>query len=180
MSHADQNTGAHGYEKGSRMSTDIAKDDRILVDGELVTVVAATPVPAGFECIVKFAIRGLFEVFVRSSDIGKYKVPASDGSGDSGRAIAAVWAEWMRWAIPRIRSSVMATSAPAGVRRPGRGRLRPMFPQPRLRFLLADEPGTGKTIMAGTCLAEGRRRKRYRARSSSSPRPISLPSGSVT
>jgi hypothetical protein len=27
-----------------------------------------------------------------------------------------------------------------------------MLPQPRLRFLLADEPGTGKTIMAGLYL----------------------------
>ena len=29
-----------------------------------------------------------------------------------------------------------------------------MLPQPRLRFLLADEPGTGKTIMAGLYLRE--------------------------
>ena len=27
-----------------------------------------------------------------------------------------------------------------------------MLPQPRLRFLLADDPGTGKTIMAGLLL----------------------------
>ena len=33
-----------------------------------------------------------------------------------------------------------------------------MLPQPRLRFLLADEPGTGKTIMTGLYLAEARRR----------------------
>jgi superfamily II DNA or RNA helicase len=33
-----------------------------------------------------------------------------------------------------------------------------MLPQPRLRFLLADEPGTGKTIMTGMYLGEGRRR----------------------
>jgi len=33
-----------------------------------------------------------------------------------------------------------------------------MLPQPRLRFLLADEPGTGKTIMTGMYLVEGRRR----------------------
>jgi hypothetical protein len=29
-----------------------------------------------------------------------------------------------------------------------------MLPQPRLRFLLADDPGTGKTIMAGLLLKE--------------------------
>jgi SNF2 family DNA or RNA helicase len=33
-----------------------------------------------------------------------------------------------------------------------------MLAQPRLRFLLADEPGTGKTIMTRMYLVEGRRR----------------------
>jgi hypothetical protein len=37
------------------VSVDIAKDDRLLIDGELVTVVAATSTPAGYECIVKGA-----------------------------------------------------------------------------------------------------------------------------
>src|SRR5690606_25588932 len=32
-----------------------------------------------------------------------------------------------------------------------------MLPQPYLRFLLADEPGTGKTIMAGMYLREMQR-----------------------
>jgi hypothetical protein len=91
------------------VSADLAKDDRILIDGELVTVVAAASTPAGFECIVKSPARGLFEVFVRGGDVATCKVPASDGSGDSGRAITAVWAQWMGWAIPRIRSAVLAT-----------------------------------------------------------------------
>jgi hypothetical protein len=29
-----------------------------------------------------------------------------------------------------------------------------MLPQPRLRFVLADDPGAGKTIMAGLLLKE--------------------------
>ena len=32
-----------------------------------------------------------------------------------------------------------------------------MLPQPHLRFLLADEPGTGKTIMAGLYIREMQR-----------------------
>lgn len=91
------------------MSDDIGKDDRILVDGELVTVVAASPSSGGYECVVKSPSRGLFEVFIPGGDIGKHKVAASDGSGDSERAITAVWAQWMRWAIPRMRSAVLAT-----------------------------------------------------------------------
>ena len=53
---------------GNRLDhTDIAKDDRIMIDGELVAVVAATSTPDGFECIVKSPTRGLLEVFVRRS-----------------------------------------------------------------------------------------------------------------
>jgi hypothetical protein len=140
------------------VSAEIAKDDRFLVDGELVTVVAASPASAGFECIVKSATRGLLEVFMRSEDVGKYKMAASDGTGDSGRAIAAVWAEWMRWAIPRMRSAVLATRPIRPFPHQDDAVFGVMLSQPRLRFLLADEPGTGKTLMTGMYLAEGRRR----------------------
>ena len=91
------------------MSADIARDDRIVIDGEPVTVVAAAPASGGLDCVVKSPARGLLEVFVRSGDVGKYKVPAYDGSDDSGRAITTVWAQWMRWAIPWMRSAVLAT-----------------------------------------------------------------------
>jgi superfamily II DNA or RNA helicase len=40
-----------------------------------------------------------------------------------------------------------------------------MLSQPQLRFLLGDEPGTGKTIMAGMYLTEGRRQGLIRGRS---------------
>ncbi|RSM46760.1 hypothetical protein DMB66_49190, partial [Actinoplanes sp. ATCC 53533] len=115
------------------MSVDIAKDDRILIDGELVTVVAATSTPAGFECIVKSPTRGLFEVFIRANDVDSCKVPTSDGSGDSGRAIAAVWTEWMRWAIPRIRSAVLATRPLRPFAHQDDAVFGAMLSQPRLR-----------------------------------------------
>jgi superfamily II DNA or RNA helicase len=144
--------------RGSRVGGGIAKDDRILVDGELVTVVAATAVPTGVECIVKSPSGRLFELFIRTGDIESCKVPASDGSGDSTRAITAVWTEWMRWAIPRIRSAVLATRPLRPFAHQDDAVFGAMLPQPRLRFLLADEPGTGKTLMTGMYLAEGRRR----------------------
>lgn len=137
---------------------DIAKDDRLIIDGELVTVMAATLTRTGFECIVKSPARGLLEIFVRSGDAAGCKVPASDGSGDSQRAITAVWAQWMRWAIPRIRSAVLATRPLRPYAHQDDAVFGVMLSQPRLRFLLADEPGTGKTLMTGMYLAEGRRR----------------------
>lgn len=140
------------------MSSDISKDDRILIDGELVSVAAVAATPSGFECIVKSPTRGLFEVFIRPSEVPVNKMAASDGSGDSGRAITAVWAKWMEWAIPRIRSAVLATRPLKPYAHQDDAVFGVMLSQPRLRFLLADEPGTGKTLMSGMYIAEARRR----------------------
>jgi superfamily II DNA or RNA helicase len=139
--------------------TDIAKDDRIRLDGELVTVVAVTATTDGFECIVKSPTRGLVEAFLRRSQLTEVKVAAHDGSGDSGRALTAVWARWMAWSVPRIRSAVLATRPLRPYAHQDDAVFGVMLSQPRLRFLLADEPGTGKTLMTGMYLAEGRRRE---------------------
>ncbi|TDD84858.1 helicase-related protein [Actinomadura rubrisoli] len=137
---------------------EIARDERLLIDGEVVTVVASTPTRAGFDCVVRSPSRGLVEVFVRLGDVASCKVATSDGSGDSGRAITGVWAQWMRWAIPRIRSAVLATRPLRPYAHQDDAVFGVMLSQPRLRFLLADEPGTGKTLMTGMYLAEGQRR----------------------
>jgi len=139
-------------------TTELARDDRIILDGELVTVAAVTPTPSGFECIVKSPTRGLLEVFFRPSEVAHHKVSVHDGSGASDRAITAVWAKWMEWAIPRIRSAVLATRPLRPFAHQDDAVFGAMLPSPRLRFLLADEPGTGKTLMTGMYLAEGRRR----------------------
>jgi superfamily II DNA or RNA helicase len=138
---------------------DIAKDDRITLDGELVTVVAVTATPDGFECIVKSPTRGLVEAFLRRSQLAEVKVASHDGGGDPGRAITAVWAKWMAWSVPRIRSAVLATRPLRPYAHQDDAVFGVMLSQPRLRFLLADEPGTGKTLMTGMYLAEGRRRE---------------------
>jgi hypothetical protein len=144
--------------EGEHVNVDLVRDDRILVKGELVTVVAAEPASGGFQCVVRSEERGLFEVFLSAADVADHKVPVGDGSGDSALAIAAVWTQWMRWAIPRIRSAVLATRPLRPFAHQDDAVFGAMLPQPRLRFLLADEPGTGKTLMTGMYLAEGRRR----------------------
>jgi hypothetical protein len=68
-------------------------------------------------------------------------------------------AKWMAWSIPRIRSAVLATRPLRPYAHQDDAVFGVMLSQPRLRFLLADEPGTGKTLMTGMYLAEGRRRE---------------------
>jgi hypothetical protein len=67
---------------------DITKDDRITLDGELVTVVAVTAIPDGFECIVKSPTRGLVEVFLRPSQVAEVKVASHDGAFGNDRVLS--------------------------------------------------------------------------------------------
>ncbi|MBM1169934.1 helicase-related protein [Microvirga arabica] len=64
----------------------------------------------------------------------------------------------MQYASPRLRSAALATRSLKPFAHQDEAVFDHMLPQPRLRFLLADEPGTGKTIMTGMYLVEGRRR----------------------
>lgn len=137
----------------------IAKDDKLRLDGEIVTVVAVeSDTEAGVECLVKSPSRGYVAAYFTSADLAAAKVPAYDGRGDSQRILTALWAKWMSHATPRIRSAVLATKPLQPFAHQDEAVFRYMLTQPRLRFLLADEPGTGKTIMTGMYLTEGRRR----------------------
>ena len=134
------------------------KGRQVRVDGTLVTVRDADW--AGddtIELLVLDADGHPRRILLSEKQLVTGLVPVNDRGGDSERALTGLWGRWMQHAMPRIRSAVLAT-------RP----LRPyahqdeavhgyMLNQPRLRFLLGDEPGTGKTIMAGMYLTEGRR-----------------------
>ena len=69
-----------------------------------------------------------------------------------------MWGRWMQHAVPRIRSAVLATRPLRPYAHQDEAVFTDMLAQPRLRFLLADEPGTGKTIMTGMYISEGTRR----------------------
>jgi superfamily II DNA or RNA helicase len=97
------------------------------------------------------------KVRLTAEEVALADVLRPDGGGSSAGALAGLWTFWMEAATTDI--SVTPPSATP---------LRPyihqhnavygaMLPQPRLRFLLADEPGTGKTVMAGLYLREMRR-----------------------
>src|SRR5438067_1487679 len=84
-------------------------------------------------------------------------VLTEDGAGDSAALLAGLWTAWMRAAGSGARSAVLASTPLRPYAHQMNAVYGAMLPQPRLRFLLADEPGTGKTIMAGLYLREMQR-----------------------
>lgn len=143
-----------------------SKGRQVRVDGGLVTIRDADWADdQTVELFVLDAVGHPQRILLTHGQLQAGLVPVNDRLGDPEKALTGLWGRWMQHAVPRIRSAVLAT-------RP----IRPyahqddavhgyMLSQPRLRFLLGDEPGTGKTIMAGMYLAEGRRQGLIQGRS---------------
>lgn len=79
------------------------------------------------------------------------------GAGDPHMALAGLWGHWMARVIAVVRQTTLATTPLRAYAHQDEAVFGAMLPQPTLRFLLADEPGTGKTIMTGMYIAEMRR-----------------------
>jgi SNF2 family DNA or RNA helicase len=139
--------------------TDLPKrGHRIRLDGILVTVEMATATDVGVDLIVRRPDGALVDRTVNWEQLVAARVPGNDGLGLSPQALAGLWGGWMQYASPRLRSAALATRPLKPYAHQDEAVFDHMLPQPRLRFLLADEPGTGKTIMTGMYLVEGRRR----------------------
>lgn len=138
----------------------IAQGDRLTWGGQTVEVVAVVA-EAGdkTEVILKTPGGELQQTTLTRAEVEEALQPGNDGMGDSASAVAGLWGKWMEWATPRIRSAATATKPVRPYAHQDEAVFVQMLPQPRLRFLLADEPGTGKTIMSAMYIAEGRRRR---------------------
>jgi len=138
----------------------IEKGARLVWGGQIVEVRTAEATTDGrFELVLKLPSGDLQEVTVDREEVEAALQPSNDGDGRSDGVLAALWGRWMEWATPRIRSAATATKPLTPFAHQDEAVFVHMLPQPRLRFLLADEPGTGKTIMTGMYMAEGRRRR---------------------
>ncbi|WP_159000922.1 helicase-related protein [Streptomyces sp. SBT349] len=131
---------------------------QIMIDGHLVTVVMATETASGCDLVIRHGDGRLADAALTHEDLCEAVVPANDAGGNPDRALAGLWGRWMQYAVPRIRSAVLATRPLKPYAHQDEAVFTHMLAQPRLRFLLADEPGTGKTIMTGMYIAEGTRR----------------------
>lgn len=97
------------------------------------------------------------EVNLAAEDTTTVRALVSDGRGDSARVLAAMWTQWMSAAAANAETSAMAAMPLKPYAHQTTAVYGAMLPQPLLRFLLADEPGTGKTIMAGLYIREMQR-----------------------
>lgn len=81
----------------------------------------------------------------------------ADGKAPSQHVLAGLWAEWMGSAATNTTGAAMISSQLTPLPHQHQAVYQRMLPQPMLRFLLGDEPGTGKTIMAGLYAREAQR-----------------------
>ena len=132
--------------------------DQLQVGGELLSVITAIPADGGVDLVVRRPDGRPDDVTLTWSQLAQAVVPTGDGRGDPVGGLAGLWARWMQYAVPRIRSAVLATRPLRPYAHQDEAVFARMLAQPRLRFLLADEPGTGKTVMTGMYLAEATRR----------------------
>ena len=101
---------------------------------------------------------GVRPVDIAAEDAARVEVLEEDGGADSRKVLAALWCEWMRQVMSRSKATARDVSPLRPYPHQSQAVYGSMLPQPLLRFLLADEPGTGKTIMGGLWLRESQRR----------------------
>ncbi len=140
------------FEQGSRVRIPSRPD----LAGYL-RVEAAIPAGDAWQLFVEQSSSVFAKVDLTPLQAAECEVLTEDGTGSSRALLAGLWTTWMRAAASGARSAVLASSPLRPYAHQMNAVYGAMLPQPRLRFLLADEPGTGKTIMAGLYLREMQR-----------------------
>ncbi len=163
MTHWSSGEARYGFGRMVAVVEDLQPGQRVRVAAEGIPEFASvrfvTPVNAAGVATVFLAddAGGVYEVEVGPGLEAIVRAVVSDGSGDSARVLAGMWTRWMAAAATNAESSAIATTQLRPYAHQTTAVYGAMLPQPLLRFLLADEPGTGKTIMAGLYLREMQR-----------------------
>ncbi len=119
-----------------------------------VTVDFAALQGTGWRLYVAAPDGSILPVTLTEDEAKDVTVLTNDGAADSARVLAGLWTQWMSAAGANAKSSVLASTPLRPYAHQSNAVYGAMLPQPMLRFLLADEPGTGKTIMAALYLRE--------------------------
>ncbi len=108
-----------------------------------VLVEMANQVGDGWLLFVEQATGTFAKVELTAAQTQACEVLTEDGAGDSAALLAGLWTAWMRAVGSGARSAVLASTPLRPYAHQMNAVYGAMLPQPRLRFLLADEPGTG-------------------------------------
>src|SRR5207253_4229870 len=127
-------------------------------EGE-VTVEAVRPLGTGLEIRVRLASGELDEAVLSKDDASKLisaspAIPQGTPPADAERLRLLIESARIRLAYAYDRQFAVSLSGIRTLPYQIEAVYMKMLPQPRLRFLLADDPGAGKTIMAGLLLKE--------------------------
>jgi SNF2 family DNA or RNA helicase len=127
---------------------------------QAVILEAVRTLGKGFECRVRLADGSLDETVISEEEA---QVLIGDSGVTEPTSISAADADQVRLLVESTRIRLAYTHDPhfavslSGIRtlpHQIEAVYEKMLPQPRLRFLLADDPGAGKTIMAGLLIKE--------------------------
>ena len=136
------------------------RGDRIRLPGEkaFVTVDMLQHQPdGGVEMYVLEGRPHPRRVELSAAQARKVALLSQDGAADPKRTLAALWSQWMCQSAESVKGTALGSAPLKPYLHQHEAVYGAMLPQPMLRFLLADEPGTGKTIMAGLYLTEASR-----------------------
>ena len=144
-----------------------------------VTLEGVRPLGKGFECRVRLASGTLDEAIISEAEA----LALAGDAGEVNSHVEPVNAEQLRLLIESARIRLAYAHDPhfavslSGIRtlpHQIEAVYMKMLPQPRLRFLLADDPGAGKTIMAGLLIKELKLRQAIERILILSPSPLTI------
>lgn len=134
---------------------------RIRLPGETAFVVVDGAIPSSDGSWRLYLSDGaaVRPVTLSADEVDHVELLAEDGKANSTVVLAGLylWAEWMRRAAVSSKATALASSTLNPYPHQNRAVYGTMLPQPLLRFILADEPGAGKTIMGGLWLRAAQR-----------------------
>jgi hypothetical protein len=141
------------------MTTAFEPGQRIRLPNERRFVVVDGAVPTGDGAWRVYVLDegALRSVTLTDADADRVETVTTDGGALPAAVLAGLWSEWMRSASASATATALAATPLNPYPHQTTAVYGAMLPQPVLRFLLADEPGTGKTIMGGMWLREMQR-----------------------
>ncbi len=138
---------------------DLQEGDRIRLPGddEYVTVDLLRPRPDGGADLYVLRDGQPERVSLTADELDSLELLAVDGAAAPEHTLAALWTQWMHQAATTTSGTALGSAPLRQYPHQFEAVYGAMLPQPMLRFLLADEPGTGKTIMGGLYMTEAAR-----------------------